>query len=202
MVSFAQSERSALHGLSIPGHYGRPGATGLVIEERTDLALASIIAKRGKRFALVNAVNTAFGVALPDGPRRATRGAVTFAGTGPDQWIASAEGSEAAGFAAKVRARIGPFAAVSDQTDARLALLLSGPRVRDVLAKGVPVDLHPKAFKPGDVATTLVAYIGVQIDMLDDAPTYQLTAPRSTAGSFWSWLTASAAEFGYDVLAR
>lgn len=202
MVSFAQAERSALHGLALPGHYGRAGATGLVIEERTDLALASVIAKRGKRFALVNAVNTAFGVALPDAPRRATRGAVTFAGTGPDQWMASAEGTEAAGFAAKVRARIGPFAAVSDQTDARLVLLLSGPRVRDVLAKGVPVDLHPKAFKPGDVATTLVAYIGVQIDMLDDAPTYQLSAPRSTAGSFWSWLTASAAEFGYDVLAR
>ena len=202
MVSFAHAERSALHGLALPGHYGRAGVTGLVIEQRTDLALASVIAKRGKRFALVNAVNTAFGVALPDGPRRATRGAVTFAGTGPDQWIASAEGSDAAGFAAKVRARIGPFAAVSDQSDARLVLLLSGPRVRDVLAKGVPVDLHPKAFKPGDVATTPVAYIGVQIDMLDDAPTYQLSTPRSTAGSFWSWLTASAAEFGYDVLTR
>ncbi|MEA2871339.1 MAG: methylglutamate dehydrogenase subunit [Hyphomicrobiales bacterium] len=202
MASFAGRERSALHGLGVPGHYGRAGTAGLVIEERTDLALASITAKRGKRFALVNAVNTAFGVALPDGPRRATRGSVTFAGTGPDRWIASAEGSEAAGFAAKVRARIGPFAAVSDQSDARLVLLLRGPRVRDVLAKGVPVDLHPKAFKAGDVATTLVAYIGLQIDMLDDAPTYQLSVPRSMAGSSWSWLNASAAEFGYDVITR
>jgi len=202
MVSFAQAECSALNGLALPGHYGRAGATGLVIEERTDLAFASVIAKRGKRFALVNAVNTAFGVALPDGPRRATRGAVTFTGTGPDQWIASAEGSEAAGFAAKVRARIGPFAAVSDQSDARLVLRLGGPRVRDVLAKGVPVDLHSKAFKPGDVACTVVGTINTQIDMLDDAPTYQLAAPRSMAGSFWSWLTASAAEFGYDVSAR
>jgi methylglutamate dehydrogenase subunit D len=202
MVSFAGLERSALHGLGVPGHYGRAGTTGLVIEERANLALASVTAKRGKRFALVNAVNTAFGVALPDGPRRATRGSITFAGTGPDQWIASAEGSEAAGFAAKVRARIGPFAAVSDQSDGRLVVLLRGSNVRDVLAKGLAVDLHPKAFKAGDVATTLVAYIGVQIDMLDDAPTWQLSAPRSMAGSFWSWLTASAAEFGYDVITR
>jgi len=186
----------------MPGHYGRAGTSGLVIEERADLAFASVIAKRGKRFALVNAVNTAFGVALPDGPRRATRGLVTFAGTGPDQWIASAEGSDAPGFAARLRSRLGPFAAVADQSDARLVLRVSGPRVRDVLAKGVPVDLHPKVFKPGDVAGTVVGYINTQVDMLDDAPTFQLAAPRSMAGSFWSWLTAAAAEFGYDVITR
>ena len=143
-------------------------------------------------------MNTAFGIVLPDGPRRVTRGHVTFAGVGPDQWIASADGADSAGFAARVRARIGPFAAVSDQSDARLVLRVSGPRVRDVLAKGVPVDLHPKAFKPGDIACTVVGYINTQIDMLDEA-TYQLAAPRSMAGSFWSWLTASAAEFGYEV---
>ena len=183
----------------MPGRHGRAGATGLVIEER-DRSRASPASSPSAASASCWSTrsNTAFGVALPDGPRRVTRGHVTFAGVGPDQWIASAEGAEAAGFAARLRARIGPFAAVSDQSDARLVLRLSGPRVRDVLAKGVPVDLHPKVFKPGDVASTLVAYIGVQIDMLDDA-TYQLTAPRSMAGSFWSWLSASAAEFGYEV---
>ena len=87
---------------------------------------------------------------------------------------------------------------MTDQSDARLVLQLSGARVRDVLAKGVPLDLHPKVFKVGDVATTLVAYIGVQIDRLDE-DTWQLTAPRSMAGSFWSWLSASAAEFGYEI---
>ena len=192
------AERSALSGFAMPGRYGRAGGTGIVIEERTDFAFASVTAKHGKHFALINAVNTAFGIVLPDGPRRVSRGFVTFAGTGTDQWLASAGGAEAAGFAARVRARIGPFAAVSDQSDARLVLRLSGLRVRDVLAKGVPVDLHPRAFKPGDVACTVVGYINTQIDMLDQA-TWQLAAPRSMAGSFWSWLTAAAAEFGYDV---
>jgi sarcosine oxidase subunit gamma len=199
MVSFAAQERSALHGFALPGRHGA-GTAGLLIEERTDLSFASVIAKRGKRDQLVSAVETAYGVALPKGPRRVTKGSVTFAGTGPDQWIASAEGAEAQNFATRVRGRIGLFAAVSDQTDARLVLRLSGPKVRDVLAKGVPLDLHPKVFKPGDVATTLVAYIGVQIDRIDE--TFQLTAPRSMAGSFWSWLSASAAEFGYDVVTR
>jgi methylglutamate dehydrogenase subunit D len=201
MASFAQQERTALHRIAVPGRFGRvEGGAGLRIEERADIALASVIARRGKRDALVSAVETTYGVALSSSARRASKGAVSFAGTGPDQWIASAEAPEAANFAARLRSRIGLFAAVSDQSDARLILRLSGPRVRDVLAKGVPVDLHPKAFKTGDVATTLVAYIGVQIDMLDDQPTYQLTAPRSMAGSFWSWLAASAAEFGYEVV--
>jgi sarcosine oxidase subunit gamma len=199
MASFAALERSALHGLTRPGRRGA-GAAGLTIEERTDLSFASVIAKRGKRDALVSAVETAYGVALPNGPRRVSRGSVTFAGTGPDQWMASAEGAEAQNFAARVRGRIGLFAAVADQTDARLVLRLSGPQMRAVLAKGVPLDLHPKVFKPGDVATTLVAYIGVQLDRIDE--TFQLTAPRSMAGSFWSWLSASAAEFGYDVVTR
>src|SRR5262245_52335442 len=108
MVSLA--ERSALSGLAVPGHYGRAGSTGLVIEERTDFAFASVICKREKHFALINAVNTAFGIVLPEGPRRVSRGYVTFAGVGRDQWIASAGGADAAGFAARVRSRIGPFA--------------------------------------------------------------------------------------------
>jgi methylglutamate dehydrogenase subunit D len=203
MASFAESTRSALHGIAQPGRHGdATGLAGLLIEERSDLAFASVICKRDKRFMLVNAVNTAFGVALPDGPRRASRGGVTFAGIGPDQWIASAEGPDAVGFALRLRGRIGPFAAVSDQSDSRLALDLSGPRVREALAKGVAIDLHPKVFKPGYVASTPVAYVGAQIDMLDAAPTYRLTAPRSMAGTFWSWLSASAAEFGYDVVIR
>jgi sarcosine oxidase subunit gamma len=203
MASFAQAERFPLHGIARPGRHGRQtGTAGLVIDVRTDVALASVVAKRHKLEGLKTAVSTTYGVALPAGPRRTGSGAFAFSGIGPGQWLASAEGAEAAGFANRLRGRIGLFAAVTDQSDARLVLLLRGPRVREVLAKGFPVDLHPKAFKPGDVANTVVAHIGVQVDMLDAAPVYRLTAPRSTAGSFWSWLTSSAAEFGYEVVLR
>lgn len=200
MPDVALHERSPLHGLAVPGRHGAAaGAPGLVVEERVSLAFATVIARRGKADALATAVAASYGVTLPRGPRRASSGGVTFAGVGPDQWIASAEGADAS-FVTKMRSRIGPLAAVMDQTDARAVIRLSGPKAREVLAKGVPTDLHPTVFKAGDVATTLVAYIGVQLDLLDDGPTYQLTAPRSMAGSFWSWLAASAAEFGYEVL--
>jgi len=68
-----------------------------------------------------------------------------------------------------------------------------------MLAKGVLPDLHHRSFKTGDIASTLAAYIGVQIEQLDDAPTFQLMAFRSLAGSLWSWLAKSAAEFGYEA---
>jgi methylglutamate dehydrogenase subunit D len=29
-------------------------------------------------------------------------------------------------------------------------LRITSPRVRDALAKGVAIDLHPRAFRPGD----------------------------------------------------
>jgi sarcosine oxidase subunit gamma len=186
----------------MPGWFGARGdVPGLVIAERT-VALASVIARRGQADALAEAVTRSYGLALPTGPRRVTNGAVAFAGVGPGQWIASAGTAAAADFVARLRSDLGAFAAIMDQSDSRLVLHVSGPRVRDVLAKGVAVDLHRSAFKVGDVATTLVAHIGVQIDMIDDAPTYQFAAPRSMVGSFWSWLTASAVEFGYEVVTK
>jgi methylglutamate dehydrogenase subunit D len=200
MPDVALQERSPLHGLAVPGRFGARGnVAGVSIEERT-MVFASVIARRGQVDALVRKVAERYGLQLPDGPRRSTAGRMTFAGVGPGQWIASADG--AADVVAGLRSDLGPFAAVADQSDSRLVVRLSGPRVRDVLAKGLAVDLHRSAFKAGDVAVTLVVHIGVQIDMLDDAPTYQLAAPRSMAGSFWSWLTASAAEFGYDVVTK
>ena len=194
--------RSPLHGLAAPGRFGaRDGAAGLVVAERT-MALASVIARRGQAAALTKVVSERYNLALPAGPRRASNGAVAFTGVGPEQWIAGMEGIAASDFIAHLRSSLGAFAAITDQSDSRLILRLSGPRVRDVLAKGVPVDLHPRSFKVGDVTGTLVAHIGVQIELLDDAPTFQLMAPRSMAGSFWSWLCASAAEFGYEVVAK
>ena len=68
-----------------------------------------------------------------------------------------------------------------------------------MLAKGCSLDLHPRVFKPGDAATTPIALIDCQLWQIDDTPSYDLAVPSSFAESFWSWLTASAAEYGYAV---
>ena len=95
---------------------------------------------------------------------------------------------------------LGKRAMIADQSDGRCVLRLRGMKAREVLAKGIGIDLHARAFKPGDVALTLAAHVGVQLWQLDDAPTYEIAVARSLAGSLWAWLSASAAEFGYEVV--
>jgi methylglutamate dehydrogenase subunit D len=191
--------RAALQDVAQPGRFGAAGSKpGLIVEERTDLALASVIARRDRQLDLKDAIANAFGIELSDGPRVVANGGVSFAGIGLNRWFAAAENSADTDFVARLQDRLTGLASIADQTDGRVVLRLRGNRVRDVLAKGVPLDLHHRCFKTSDIASTLVAYIGVQIEQLDDAPTFQLMAFRSLAGSLWSWLAKSAAEFGYE----
>jgi sarcosine oxidase subunit gamma len=90
---------------------------------------------------------------------------------------------------------LGDIANVVDHSDGRVVVRISGPRARDVLVKGIPIDLHPRAFKANDVAITHVSHIGVILWQLDDQPTYELALFRSYADSFVHWLADSAAEF-------
>jgi heterotetrameric sarcosine oxidase gamma subunit len=201
MAERGLQSRAPLAGLVTKGRFGAATTNpGLLIEERTDLALATVMARRGKQLDLKRAIAMAYGLDLPDGRRVAAKDGVSFAGIGVHQWLAAAEASAQTDFVSRLRQRLADLASTADQSDGRVVLRLSGDRVRDVLAKGVPVDLHPRSFSTGEVASTLVAYIGVQIQQLDDKPTFQLMASRSLAASLWSWLTTSAAEFGFEVV--
>jgi sarcosine oxidase subunit gamma len=43
--------------------------------------------------------------------------------------------------------------------------------------------------------------MGVQLWQGDDTRSYDIAIFRSLTESFWRWLTASAAEFGYEIAA-
>jgi sarcosine oxidase subunit gamma len=76
---------------------------------------------------------------------------------------------------------------------------ISGPRARDVLAEGLPIDLDPRSFPLGSAAASTISLMGVQLWQTDDTRSYDIAVFRSVSASFWRWLTASAAEFGYEV---
>ena len=189
----------ALHSAYGPGRLGRrEGAPGLVLQELTQFALASVIARKGQAAHAAESAQRAFGVSPPVTPAITAGNGLAFVWSGPDHWLAlgpqSAEAVEAL-----LEVVFGTHASVFDQSGSRVLLELRGPRVRDVLAKGVSIDLHPRAFRTGDVAVTTASHLAVHLWQVADEPVYRLLVVRTWFDSLWRWLAASAAEYGCEV---
>lgn len=199
MADASLSERPAFGTLLRPVGMA---ATAIAVEERAGLGLATVQARPGRTGELRARVRALFGLDLPDAPRRAAAGDVAFLGTGPGAWLAVRDGA-ADGLARGLAADLAGLASVADQSDGYGVLRLAGDRVPDALRKGMTVDLHPAVFRPGDVAVTTAAHVGVTLwrlpDGADGRPCYEVACFRSYAGSFWRWLSESAAEFGLRV---
>jgi heterotetrameric sarcosine oxidase gamma subunit len=174
---------------------GHAGTAGMMVSERS-VSMCSVIVRKGGHALLAERVQAEFGVELPQARKTTGAGPVEFIWAGRDQWLAVSEAGDGRALEQRLRSALGPAASLNDQSDGRTVLRLSGPRVRDALAKGVPVDLHPRVFKSADTAMTVVSYINVHLWRVDDAPTYDIAMFRSFAVAFWDWLAAAAAEFG------
>jgi sarcosine oxidase subunit gamma len=169
----------------------------LAIDARDTLTLAHVAATKGKKEALRAAIRDRYGVELPDKPLRVEGKDIAFMWSGPDQWLAVAEREQNRDLEVELKPVVAGLASLVDQSDARAVARISGARAREVLAKGVPIDLHPRAFKANSVAITHANHIGVILWQTDDAPTYEFAMFRSFADSFMRWLTHSAEEFTY-----
>jgi len=192
--------RSPFAGLAKSGRHGAgDDAPGVSLSERAGLALFVISAAASKANDVVAQAQAVAGLELPMGLGRVSKNGLSLIGTAPRQWLAVAEGKAALASLAKLAAAIKGLAMVVDQSDGKAVLRIAGPRARDTLAKGCSLDLHPRVFKPGSAATTPVALVDCVIWQVDETPAYDLAVPTSYAESFWSWLTASAAEYGYAV---
>ncbi len=157
--------------------------------------MASLAAAKGKKEQLKSAIRNGYGVDLPETPRRVEGKEIAFIWSGPDQWMAIAERGQCRDLEVELKPMLSGLASVVDQSDARAVVRISGPRARDVLAKGVPIDIHPRVFKANSVAVTHASHIGVILWQIDDAPTYEIALFRSFADSFAHWLAHSSAEF-------
>ena len=193
----------ALEGIAGAGRYGRSdGDAGVIIDEVIAAGLASIVARRDRSAALAEAVGSAFGMDLPAAGRWAQGDrlcGLSLVWSGPGRWLACRIPAPAEGMEDYLRARCGSLAAIVDQSHAGMLLNATGRRIRDALAKGLPIDLDPRAFGIGHAAVTAVAHVGVHLWQINELPTYRLLVPRSYAGSFWHWLSASAAEYGLEL---
>jgi heterotetrameric sarcosine oxidase gamma subunit len=190
---------SAFEGVVVPGRYGRrTGVPGVTVSEVRGAGLATVAVRPHRRAALTEAARASFGVELPGAPRRVVGRDIAFIWSGPEQWLAYSQPAPAMGMEAHLATAFAGLGSIVDQSHGRTLLRVTGPRIRDALAKGLAIDLHPRAFEPGHVALTAVAHIGLHIWQLDARPTYELAVPRGFALSLWRWLEASAAEYGLE----
>ena len=74
------------------------------------------------------------------------------------------------------------YAAVVDQSDGFAVITIDGTQSRDVLARLVPIDLAPDAFKRGQSARSLLHHIHISITRIS-ADGFLILAARSMAGT-------------------
>lgn len=78
-----------------------------------------------------------------------------------------------------------------DMSDAYCAVGIRGEHARDLLAKGVPIDLDPGSFAPLQCARTLLGSIPIFIMARDEA-NYLILVERGLAHAAWAWLEKGA----------
>jgi sarcosine oxidase subunit gamma len=154
--------------------------------------------------AAVEAVGAALGLTLPEMGRAAVAGGTVAYRLGPDEWWIATDGP-AADLEARLRAALGEVhAAVTEIGEGWSQIEVSGPCARDLLAKGCPLDFHPRRFAAGEVKQSLMSKADCVYRLVTDedggGPLFELTVRRSFADYVWRWLAAAAREYGLTVL--
>jgi sarcosine oxidase, subunit gamma len=116
---------------------------------------------------------------------------------GPDEWLLTSTAEAPDELEARVRAAVVPLGgSAADVSAQRITVRLAGERVRDVLAKGCAIDLHPRVFGRGRCAQTTLGLAGVVLLALSDTGDDYLVLVRSSfAGYLADWLLDAACEF-------
>ena len=193
------SRVSPLADVALQGSFGAAtAAPGVTFSVRHPLSIVTIIARKDKTSALSAAMEKHYGIACPAPGRSATAERLTLHWCGAEQWYALAGDRDEGALYRELKTRLDGLASCSDQSHGRIVIAISGPKVRKVLAKGTPVDLHPSAFGSGQCAVTQMAHVGVHLAQVGEHA-FELSVFRGFSESFWEWLTEQAEEFGYRV---
>lgn len=160
--------RSAWEGLDLPLVLG-----GVTLSPLADAEMISVAPFAGRGEAVARAIRGEGGGGLPaaGGVVALTGGRLIWSGIG--QWFL--RGEEAG--SADLRSRLAEVAAVTDQGDAWCGLALTGAGAAEVLARLIPIDLHPAALPPGRVARTALRHMICVLIAVEDG--FEILAPRS-----------------------
>ena len=151
----------------------------------------------------VAAVREVVGAAPPATPNTVTETeGNTVYWLGPDEWLIVTPGERRAALESGFRNALKDLrVAVTDVRGGQTVVVVHGESVRQLLAKGCPLDLHPRAFDIGQCAQSHLAKAPILIRHLDRRSHFEIIVRRSFADYFWLWLEDAAAEYGLVVYA-
>jgi sarcosine oxidase subunit gamma len=137
----------------------------------------------------------ALGTLLPNRHGLVTEGAGRhILWLGPDEFLVISADTPADLVLALKEALRGNPGSVVDLSANRTTFELAGPSAKDVLEKGCPLDLHPRAFKEGTAVNTNIGHVAVILWKV--APeTYRLHPRSSFADYLGRWLVDAMAEY-------
>ncbi|HZP08599.1 sarcosine oxidase subunit gamma [Methyloceanibacter sp.] len=196
--------RSALAHFSLNALAGqsRPNA-GITIGE---IAHRAIINIRGNAGDLVfsTAVKVATGVDLPvEANTVSAADDIRILWLGPNEWWVVADDAKREELIERLRQSFaGQHTAVTDVSESRTVITIAGPAARDVLARGISLDLHPRAFGPGQCAQTGMAKANIVLHQVGNEPSYEIYILKSFADYLWRWIGLVAEDFGLAVKAE
>jgi methylglutamate dehydrogenase subunit D len=178
---------------------------GIQLTEIRDFAAVQIMARRGKLAQTVKAAKVAFGVSPASAPKLVQGKNASLIWSGPDQFIALSSISARLSHGELIQ-HFGTSASLSEQSDGRVIVSITGPKVRDMLAKVCSLDLHPQVFPVGTAAVTAIDHLSTNIwrDADNDAghAVFKLLFLSTFAVSLWGLLVDSSAEYGVKIETR
>jgi heterotetrameric sarcosine oxidase gamma subunit len=148
------------------------------------------------RIHVLKALGARRGLSFPAFGRIATARDTLVLGVRPERWLLLTPPAPPGAALANWQGACAACAAAVELSSALTALHLTGPAVREVLARGCRLDLHPEAFAPGTAAASQMAQVPVVLGALPAG--WLLLTPSSTARHFREWLGAAAAPFGLE----
>ncbi|WP_326777808.1 sarcosine oxidase subunit gamma [Streptomyces sp. NBC_01445] len=170
------------------------GARGVRLTEWPFLSMVNV--RVDPTSAAATRIERTLGAPLPrEHGETTSSGAHTAFWLGPDEWLVLSQTEEGVAAAELREALAADPGSVVDVSANRTTLELSGPAARQVLEKGCPLDLHPRAFGPGRAVSTTVGPIAVLLWQVDDGPTYRLLPRSSFADYLARWLIDAMHEY-------
>lgn len=171
------------------------GLNGVSLREERFLSQVNLRVNAAS--AVGGRVARVLGIDLPvESNTTSTDGARHVLWLGPDEWLVVAPDGDAAAIEMTVHEALSPdWGSVVDVSANRTVIEVSGSRARELLSKGCSLDLHPRTFRPGMCAQTLLAKTAVILWQSDDVPTFNILVRASFATYLADWLTDAAAEY-------